>query len=210
MSLPLVSVICPTTHDRKSYNETILNNFIRQDYINKKLTFDYNSGTIGDKRNRLCEAAVGEVICHFDSDDIYSDDWISESVRSLLVSRADIVGLSQLNFYDQAKQAGYQYTYNDPVRPWVAGATMCYLKSFWEKNRFVRWQTGEDQMFCNGAAGGIPKIYDHGYIEGFLASIHEGNTSRRQLYNPRYRRMSEQEEEEIRRRFFGAGANAAI
>lgn len=202
MMQPFVTVIVPTTHDRKDFNEKILNNYIRQDYHDKHILFDYGEETIGYKRNRLCQKAPGQIIVHMDSDDKYADDWISKSVLALLENQADVTGLKELDFFEPIAAQGWKYTYANDSRPWVAGATMVYWKSFWEKCEFMNINQNEDGMFLSGRCGVKPRIFAHDYVEGFLASIHEGNTSKRQVDNVRYRRMSEQEEEDIKERFF--------
>lgn len=210
MILPIVTAIIPTTHDRLRYNERILNLFIKQNYEKKNIIFDYNDGAIGEKRNRLCDQAYGEVIIHFDSDDSYKEDWISKSVEALLQSEADIAGLSIVNFYDEQKQEGYQYRWHhNPRSPgWVCGATLCYWKKFWKLHPFRDINVSEDTVFVS-TPGAV--ICAHDYVEGFLASIHPNNTSPRELYvNPRYRRMSESEEKEVRKRFFAAEGSFSI
>jgi hypothetical protein len=107
-----------------------------------------------------------------DSDDWYGIQWVSRSVDFLLASGADVVGLSSLLFYDDAEELAWKYGY--PKRGWVAGATMCYRKSFWEHHNFPNLQIGEDNEFCKNA-----KVEPHSFIGGFLARIHPGNTSRK-------------------------------
>jgi|ERR1035437_341633 hypothetical protein len=199
---PLVTVIIPTTHDRVHFNEAILNNFIRQDYIKKQVLFDYSQECIGKKRNDLCKRAMGEIIVHFDSDDIFSPNWISKSVEALLESEADIVGLSNFNFYDYEQDRAYEYNHrSNPVR-YLSGATLCYWKRYWETTNFVNIQSGEDSGFMYEKAKKLAKLFDHKYKEGFLASIHPGNTCRRIIDNAvNYRMCAEEEKEEIKKRF---------
>ncbi len=197
---PFVSVIIPTTHDRKKYNEDILNMYCRQDYPYKELLWDFSDEKIGTKRNMLCGRARGEVIVHFDSDDKYGDDWISRSVQCLIEKEADIVGLRKLNFYNEVTGEGWAYTYPSNMRAWCAGATLCYWRSYWERTLFYGIQVSEDTTFTNRTSN----IWAHDYVEGFLASIHEGNTSRRNLGDgSSFRRCSEEENIKIRKRFFG-------
>ena len=176
--LPLVSVIIPTTSDREEYNRSIINQFLKQDYPNKEILIDDKEGTVGEKRNRLCEQAKGEIILHMDSDDWYKPTWISESVYALTESGCNLTGLSSLRFYNKEKDEVWRYRYSIGRRPkWVAGATMCYLKSLWEKNKFRETNDGEDNDFAYGWGGVIPTICARQHISSFLASIHSGNTS---------------------------------
>lgn len=188
---PLVTVICPTTHDRTPFNEAILNTFLRQDYHHKDILFDFEAGTIGEKRNRLCEKARGEIIVCMDSDDLYADDWISKSVEFLLQGQYHVVGLNQINLWDAVKREAWQYTYPADKPRYCPGATQCFLRSFWEDNKFPVMNIGEDEGFVRRTRN----VGYIGYLEGFLASIHSGNTSKRALHNVRYRRLGEEEEE---------------
>ena len=202
---PLVSIIIPSTHARREYNEAILNNFIQQTYIHKEVLFDFGEGCIGWKRNNLCKRAKGELILHFDDDDKYEKDWISKSVEALLASESDIVGLSKLNMYDPVKDIAYQYFHNSTPVSFLSGATLCYRKSYWERNNFQNIQIGEDSVFMYDRGRQLAKIFDHGYVDGFLASIHSGNTSPRQLDNGfNYRMLNDFERDKIVERFFGS------
>ncbi len=191
--LPIVSVIVPTTHDRMEFNNRIEKIFYLQDYPNKQLLFDYDDGSVGEKRNRLCEIAIGEMIVHFDSDDAYSTDWITKSVKALQESEADIVGLAKVLFYNKTNGAWYVYSFELPPNNWVAGATLCYWKEFWRHNPFQKKNIGEDVLFLGGVKQ-EPKIKAINYTEGFVATIHANNTSKKILDNPRFRRCTEEEE----------------
>lgn len=199
MKQPLVSVIVPTTLARNEFNASMRRMFAAQDYPNKVLHIRYGPSTIGDKRNKLCEAATGEIIVHFDSDDFYAPDWISKSVEALLTTGADIVGLTALNFYDLDNHAAYRYQYD--LSPgyvmWLAGATLCYRKSFWEQNKFPDMQVSEDAVFVSRAKS----IYPHGNIDSFLATIHGGNTSPRNTNDGNWRRLVGEEEKGIKDRW---------
>lgn len=168
--------------------------FIAQDYPDKELIIGLDSSegvdlsylpegsyvftffegvkeTVGTKRNNLCEAAKGEVICHFDSDDFYSPDFLSQSVNHLLASKADVTGLSQAYFYQREPEEAWLYDYAGK-QPYVIGSGMCYYKSVWERNKFKDVNSGEDRMFLGNAG----KVVPHNYITGFTAFIHGNNT----------------------------------
>lgn len=190
---PIVSVICPTTHDRAEFNERIKSIYFGQDYPNKQLLFDYEEGVVGEKRNRLCDVAIGDVILCMDSDDAYASDWITKSVEALIRSEADVVGLSQLLFYNTKDGAWYIYSYPSTMNNWVAGATMCFWKNYWRANPFPYKNLGEDSRFLMGVTK-TPKIFPHEYGNGFIAIIHNSNTSTKTLVNQVYRRCTVEEE----------------
>ena len=55
--------------------------------------------TIGTKRNRLIEAARGELIAHFDDDDHYASHYLGDMVKLLQDSHADLIKLSAFFMY---------------------------------------------------------------------------------------------------------------
>jgi glycosyltransferase involved in cell wall biosynthesis len=156
MSADLVSCIMPTA-DRHQFLPMAIEYFLRQDYPNKELIILDDGkqaaepiiassaeiryirlpqkGTVGEKRNQACHAALGEIIVHLDDDDWYAPDWITSQVGLLQQTETDICGLSQLYFYSPLAGKAWRYVYPswDRHKPWVAGATMAYRRSFWEK-----------------------------------------------------------------------------
>lgn len=207
MSLPLVSCIMPTAN-RHKYIPFALNYFLDQDYPNKELViiddgiesvrplitenpsiqYFYSKehmGTIGKKRNYACEKAKGEIIIHWDDDDWYASDWISRQVDAIQQSEADITGLNQVIFYSPSLEKKWIYVDTDAEKPWLAGATLAYRKSFWEKHPFVDLQVGEDYDFVWNTGA---KIFAMDYMEGFIALLHPHNTSIKPVENPKHKK----------------------
>ncbi|MEM7175311.1 MAG: glycosyltransferase [Chlamydiota bacterium] len=100
-----MSVICPTYH-REHYHANLYQAFAWQTHDNKELLilddspqpssfflglkdpqvkYFYSSTrlSIGAKRNYLNEKASGEIIAHFDDDDYYAPDYLSEMITQL-------------------------------------------------------------------------------------------------------------------------------
>src|SRR6185436_19677419 len=209
-----VSVVVPTIDSRLEMLQQCIDMFIAQDYPDKEMIIVGLYGglngvprnvrlimqppifrTIGAKRNYGNAKASGQIIGHWDDDDMRKPDWISQSVDSLLNNEADIVGLSKLYFYDLDNGAWYLYTYEEKETPWVAGGTMAYRKSFWEAHPFKDKNIGEDFDFIVDSRA---RVYAHGGIDSFVATIHKGSTSKRFLEGRRYRRCSEEEEVVLR------------
>ena len=199
-TFPLVSVIIPTTADRQEFNANIEGLYSCQDYPNKELLLDYGPETIGEKRNNLCALAKGEIICHMDSDDLYKHDWISKSVDYLTKTGADVVGLSAFEMYDTETGIYWRYAYTGDERPWLAGATMVYKRSHWERSPFPKVSSGEDAYFCYGRNGLVPIVAAHPYIAGFLSLLHKGNTSSK-LKCKRWKRLESPEKEIVNNRW---------
>lgn len=172
-SLPKVSVITPTTHDRAQFNIEIQNIIVNQDYPHSiEHLFDYSSDIIGAKRNRLCQQANGDIIIHADSDDYYATDWITKSVQALQDLQVPCTGLRQMYYHDTIYQNGYLWSYPENALTYLGEATLCYYKSHWERFKHSEVMTGE----CTPL---YYKAKSHNYIDGFVARLHDSNTSSR-------------------------------
>ncbi|OJW77601.1 MAG: hypothetical protein BGO69_11925 [Bacteroidetes bacterium 46-16] len=193
---PLISCIMPTNAARRDFIPLAILYFQRQNYLNIELVIlDDGIGTIenlvpdvyniryyktsrklstGAKRNLACEHAHGEYILNWDDDDWYAPDWIKQQVNALQQSGADICGLKDLYFYCPSEQAAWKYRYYNSKRDWVAGATMAYRRSHWQRYPYKDMQVGEDNDFAWNSKG---KVFAHSYIDGFVSMLHGNNTS---------------------------------
>lgn len=131
--------------------------------------------SIGAKRNAACESARGEIIVHWDDDDWSAPNRVAAQVAALLTSGADVCGLRDLLFYQPASDRGWRYTYPRHARPWVAGGTMCYWRSVWERQPFPKVSQGEDTQFL--WANRALRIHVLDRLDLYVATIHAGNTS---------------------------------
>lgn len=139
---------------------------------------------VGTKRNKAIASCKGDIIVHFDSDDLYAPDWVSQSVRALGENGAAMVGLNQAYFYDFINKSTFDYA---GPENFLLGATLCYHREYWEKNKFRDIPVGEDYYFTTEC-----KNKDtHFYREGFLASIHDSNTSKRDTNANNFRHISD-------------------
>lgn len=217
---PLVSCIMPTA-DRPSFIEKAISQFIKQDFEEKELIIADNgiysiehlipkienikyyrlqSGqSLGTIRNFCCSKAQSKVIMHWDDDDFYAHDWISFQYSVLKEESADICGLSQLYFYNSDQDESWKYQYPLEEKKWVAGATMAYTRQFWLQNPFPQITIGEDNLFV---WSGNPKVFSHKYQQGFIATIHSSNTSRKKTGSRRWTKTSMEENERIARAYF--------
>ena len=196
-TMQLVSCIMPTSIARQQFIPLAIGYFLRQDYSHAELLI-VDDGTpslehmipvlpgiryihvpekcssIGAKRNDACALARGSIILHWDDDDWYAPDWISRQVNILESSQAGITGLSSLHFFNPASARCWLYTYSYNKQPWVAGATMAYLKTVWEQQAFPDVRVGEDNAFVWGTGA---KVVAHDYTDGFVSILHSRNTS---------------------------------
>ena len=96
--------------------------------------------TIGAKRNLACEAARGEVICHFDDDDWSAAGRIRDQVKRLLESGKQMTGYHSITYWNGTKACHYV----SALPEYVVGTSMCYQKRFWSTHRFPGKNYAED------------------------------------------------------------------
>jgi len=95
---------------------------------------------IGTKRNLACEAAGGDVICHFDDDDWSAPGRIRDQVTRLVESGTQMTGYHSITYWDGIRA----YRYVAAIPEYAVGTTMCYRRSFWDTHRFPPKVYAED------------------------------------------------------------------
>jgi glycosyltransferase involved in cell wall biosynthesis len=192
----LVSCIMPTA-DRRAWLPHAFDYFARQDYPERELiVLDDGDDRVGDlvpddpriryveldrhvvlgeKRNRACELARGEVIAHWDDDDWQAPHRLRHQVEQLERHGAALCGTARVLYVDPARRAAWRYEHLGPARTWVAGNTLAYRRSLWEAQRFAAVQVGEDSRFIAGARGTRPLVLDDERL--LVGVVHAGNTS---------------------------------
>jgi len=169
MEQPLISCIMPTK-DRRAFVAQALYYFEQQDYPNKELIvvddgddmivdlvsqrpyvryiMTQYAHTVGVKRNIACEAARGDLICHWDDDDWYAPNRLSYQVAPMLTGQADITGLHLQHVLDLKRMQGWQCEDISSMQPGVDGmhyGTAIYRKQLWEnRTRFHDSPKGDD------------------------------------------------------------------
>lgn len=124
---------------------------------------------VGAKRNLAVSRSAGEIIMHWDSDDIYSPDRMEYQVGMLLENPdADLVGFHRMQFVDEEAGRRYQY-FCSPGH--AIGVSHCYRREAWEKKRFNQVDQGEDEAFLNGL-----RVLTTDAEHRIVARIHSGNT----------------------------------
>jgi glycosyltransferase involved in cell wall biosynthesis len=194
--MPLVSCIMPTA-DRRRFIQRAIAYFRRQDYANRELVVLDDGDdrvedlippdpriryvaldgrlVLGEKRNRACELARGELIVHWDDDDWQAPHRLRYEAEALERSGAGLCGPSKALYFDPEARRAWLYAYPDGRRHWVAGNALCYRRSLWEENRFASVAVGEDTRFVWDPRAGKPLVLpDHRF---FAALIHPGNSS---------------------------------
>lgn len=203
---PLVSCIMPTA-DRRLFVSQAIQYFLRQDYPNRELIIVddgvdavtdlippapqiryirlNHKRTIGAKRNLACQEAAGTIIVHWDDDDWMAPWRLRYQVTNLCRTQADICGLDKILYYDPRTDRAWQYVYPQGGKPWVAGNTLCYTKSLWQRNLFPDINVGEDTRFVWGnQSKRIVALEDSTF---YIAVIHAGNVSPKRTAERRWR-----------------------
>ncbi len=140
---------------------------------------------IGEKRNFGCRIAQGAVIAHWDDDDYSAPGRIAHQVGRLLETGKAVTGYRSMRFL---RHDGKTWQYTGP-REYVVGTSLCYRREWWQMNQFPLVHVGEDKAFISKAwNGGTLDIVseDLGLMH---ATIHDGNTSPRQLCGTSWRAL---------------------
>jgi glycosyltransferase involved in cell wall biosynthesis len=146
--------------------------------------------TVGEKRNIACEAAAGSLIAHWDDDDHSHPERLSVQVHALLSSGADVVGQSTLLWHDIDRSQLWRYRAPRTRKPWVAGNTLLFRRSTWERARFPVLPVGEDTAFVWGARRRVVVVDDERLVIG---TIHGRNTSPKRTIGPSWELVGEPE-----------------
>lgn len=206
MKPPHVSCIMPTAN-RPLYIPLAVHYFLNQDFRDAELIiiddgkysveslipdhhrikyfFTKPLGSIGLKRNYACSKSTGEVIMHWDDDDYYAQDWITKQLNAIKISGADIVGLNAIIFFSPLMKKFWRYANKETEHPWLSGATLAYTRTFWEKHPFKNLNIGEDYDYVWNSGA---KLYAHDYPNGFIATLHAGNTTLKPFENPKHKK----------------------
>lgn len=177
-NMPLVSCIMPT-FNRRLFVSQAIKNFLHQEYPNKELII-VDDGTdkiqdlipsyaheqikyigleqrksIGYKRNMAVEQSRGEIIAHWDDDDWYHPSYLKELTNKLLQvnNKNAISGISgYLVYLLEESVLKVCRTHG------IAGATFCYFKNLWEKNRYRDVNNAEDYFFLQDLKPSVIRI----------------------------------------------------
>jgi len=197
-----VSILIPT-FNRRRFSELITHNILTQTYpfikevivaddgydderLNLKLPYSVlyyklPRMTIGDKRNFLMSKASGDYLAHFDTDDMYSRDYLSSSIFNLIKTGKGLSGSSDMLMMDTATKATYkQRCINIDM---INEATMCYTKSYADTHKFSNTMSSEGISFCE-----IKEITETPIEEIMICLAHDSNTvSKKQWVTDAYK-----------------------
>ena len=94
-------MICSLNSRRPLLNKLLktLNEQISGKNIELKICADDGQLTIPEKRNHLLNKSLGEYICFIDDDDLITDDYVDNIIKSTL-TRPDVVGITGKMYFD--------------------------------------------------------------------------------------------------------------
>lgn len=157
-------------YDEPSFPDAVIHPLVhyqRSDYRQGKMN-------IPMKRNLVNSLTECEAIAHWDSDDYYAPTRLADQMERLDKSKKAVTGYHTCLFYKEATNEAFQYR-NAPV--YAVGTSLCYLKSFWEANRFMpKYAIGSDNQFVKAAQEQKQLISVEGGSQ-IVARIHINNTS---------------------------------
>jgi glycosyltransferase involved in cell wall biosynthesis len=194
--LPLVSVLTPT-RDRRAFLPQLLRYFNSQSYPADRLELivvDDGRDRIDDllplhdprvryehldvriplgtKRNRLVELSRGDILVHMDDDDYYPPDRVERAVRTLQSTGAEVVGKSEIAFWDAESGGIHLYPKVGPKH--VSAGTMAYPRAYWDKQKFAPDAHTEERQFLNNFTAKVAQLACEPW-EVLLCISHGGN-----------------------------------
>jgi len=164
-----VSLVTPYTQDREHFLDRIKAIAAYQTYPIHEHLFDSSDTILGDKRNNLIDAATGDIIVHFDVDDIYTPTYVETAVIRLIDSNADIIGMNGCYFHNVAPDTFHHWQSSPKKQVFITEATWVFYK-----NRFKGFKSvniGEGREYLPTSR------YAYYQDDTFLATIHGGNIS---------------------------------
>lgn len=123
---------------KSSSIKTMLPNDDRISYIR----LDSKIPTVGAKRNAGIELCSNEIIAFMDDDDYYFPDSILNRVRVLMMYKKELVGSVSLNCVNLVDNTSFLtdggiFTFKNGDKAIIcAEASLCFYKTFWEKQKF--------------------------------------------------------------------------
>jgi len=193
MSNTFVSVLV-ATKNRPKFAENVLRNYFRQNYPQDMMEliigddgecemeklipevknikyFKFKNISLGEKRNKLCQIATGNIIVFMDDDDFYPIDKVSECVKVLNKSNYEITGSSIM--YVFYTKHNIIYKFGPYGRFHSTCGTLAFKKSYFVKNKFPDVNKSEEKSFLNEYKN--PLIQMNPY-KSILVIAHDHNT----------------------------------
>jgi glycosyltransferase involved in cell wall biosynthesis len=129
----------------------------------------------GTAINRACSLAEpDDVLFMWDDDDWSAPERMTQQLTDLTLKDCSLVGYDKLLFYDEARKAGFLYSFGGPGY-YAIGTSQCFTYSFWEQNRFKELTVGADTAF-SALARSQNKLYSSPALGMMVARSHVRST----------------------------------
>ena len=222
-----VSCISPTTPERHLFHEVALYRcfnaqthhdlelivvdtgtvpspfFTSPSFSDDRVTYLYQRQhqTIGEKRNLAIQHATGDIICHFDDDDLYAPEYIATMVAAMEEQEADFVKLSAWLVHDLQTDVTGLFDADTPMpHPSLAvlreqflytyGFSFLYRRALFPTFSFLDTSWGEDQDILRRVREANKKLALHRDLKGIcLHNQHGENCSRSFAHIPVAQRL---------------------
>ena len=158
-----------------------------------------SNGVLGEKRNTACRNARGEIIAHFDDDDISAPGRLTDQVMRLLEPGCAVTGYNTMVVRElrQTRVMQEDGTWRPGAEWWkftsrdgaCAGASLCYHRDWWRTHRFPEVACGEDDPFYAAAVADNTAIAADG-SDFFRVTNHAGNVSGRLIGGAEWQELS--------------------
>lgn len=191
---PFVSVLCPT-RDRRTFIPNLLAVYRSFDWPRDRIELivvddgadkvaDLLSAPdiryealstrvpLGTKRNRLCELAQGEILLNLDDDDWSPPDRVRRSVDLLFSTGADVVGKSEMAFYDVETDTLHQLPKIGDKH--ATAGSMAFHKRWWERKKWAPDPHTEERQFLDNFTAKLAQFPCPAW-QVVLAIAHGGN-----------------------------------
>ncbi|MGJ5817041.1 glycosyltransferase family 2 protein [Paludibaculum fermentans] len=195
----LVSAVCPTRASRIEYLPTAIRCFQNQTYQHRELVIVSEDDvtavipsdtrirllrcppglTLGLKRTIGAEAASGDVVAHWDDDDLYHPARLSEQ-QAILTPDKPITGYRSIRFYSVVDGHARAYHYHDDAL--VLGTSITYRRSVLTEHPYPDLTHGDECIWLAGL-GSLLTATDG--LDRCIALDHDGNTCPR-IYTTSY------------------------
>lgn len=179
----MISCVCLTMSGREHWLDRAIACYESQTWPDKELIIHRGAGTVGQLRNEANAKAHGEVICHWDDDDWSDAGRLRDQHARLTEIGNAVTGYHSMRFTD-----GDQWWQYSGSAGRALGTSLMYRREWWLWHPFADVQVCEDTAFTHAArCAGELVTADAGDL--MVASIHKGNTSRRELTGKQWIRL---------------------
>lgn len=139
-----------------------------------------NKLPIGQKRNIGCDMAYGKIVAHWDDDDFSAPGRLADQVVRLAATGKAVTAYHSMKFTD-----GKDWWLYTGIENFVGvGTSLCYTREWQQAHPFLPRQISEDGMFVQEAVS-ARQFVTAPAGDMMYATIHDGNTSKRDLRNYR-------------------------